>query len=291
MNSTSLSWLLSARSYLFIPGDRPDRFDRAWDGPADALILDLEDAVFPERKDFARLEVQKWLDQSKPVWIRINAMGSKWFDEDVQLLTLPGVLGVVLPKAEEISKQLSEIAAQHNIHIIPLIETALGLHRSLEIAKSPGVLRLSFGSIDFQVDLGIDGDDEVLLFARSQLVMSSRLANIGSPVDGVTVNIQDMDSLHSDSERSRRLGFGAKFCIHPSQIETVHDCLSPSMAEREWAARVLVSADAQVAGAFTVDGKMVDLPVIKKARRFVAAPEANFCLRATSKGVRASSAG
>ena len=88
MNSTSLSWLLSARSYLFIPGDRPDRFDRAWDGPADALILDLEDAVFPERKDFARLEVQKWLDQSKPVWIRINAMGSKWFDEDVQLLSL-----------------------------------------------------------------------------------------------------------------------------------------------------------------------------------------------------------
>ena len=269
MPSAALARSADARTILFVPGDRPERFDKGWSSPADALILDLEDAVLPERKAQARAEVARWLSPARPVWIRCNAVGTDWFEQDMELATRPGIAGVMLPKAEAIPAELAAVVSRSGIPIIPLIETAEGLHRALDTARSAGVLRLAFGSIDFQVDLGLDGEDDALLFARSQLVMVSRLAGIGRPLDGVTADVQNHALLRGDALRARRLGFGGKLCIHPSQIQTVHDCLAPTAGEREWAERVLAAVRDGAPGATTVDGKLVDFPVVKKAEQIM----------------------
>jgi citrate lyase subunit beta/citryl-CoA lyase len=140
------------------------------------------------------------------------------------------------------------------------------------IAAAPRVARLVFGSIDFQADLGIEGDDDALLFFRSQLVLASRLASIAAPIDGVTVSTTDARQLQHDTQRARRLGFGAKLCIHPQQVETVHAGFAPSDAEREWAARVIAAMAHSAGAAVSVDGRMVDRPVLLKAQRIAAQP-------------------
>lgn len=277
--STISSLQNSVRSYLFVPGDRPERFDKAWGSQADALILDLEDAVLPSKKVEARNAIANWLVPEKRVWIRINPVDTQWFADDIQLLSSAGVEGVILPKAESFPEELQQLVKARNLSVIPLIETALGLDSAREMASASGVLRLAFGSIDFQVDTGIEGDDDALLYARSHLVHVSRLANIGRPVDGVTSDIQSRDRLVEDTRRSRRLGYGAKLCIHPSQIETVHEFLSPSLNERDWAEEVLRVMGAGDTGALTVRGKMVDAPVVKKAERIVSLPRAEISIR------------
>lgn len=259
------------RSYLFVPGDRPERFDKAWASPADAVILDLEDAVSAQRKAQAREAVRGWLSPGRPVWVRINALDTPWFDEDVALLRAAGVAGAIVPKAETLPRVLVDQAGAHGIGLIALVETAVGLARAQEIAATPGVVRLAFGAIDFQMDLSIEGEDDGLLFFRSQLVLASRLASLPPPVDGVTVSTTDTGTLRGDTERSRRLGFGAKLCIHPQQVDTIHAVLSPTEAERAWAARVIEPmAEYGGAGAIAVDGKMVDRPVLLRAQRIAA---------------------
>lgn len=258
------------RSYLFVPGDRPERFDKAWASEADAVILDLEDAVAPERKAAARSAVAGWLDPSRPVWIRINAAEAPGWHDDLSLLRRPGVAGVVVPKAEDLPPPLLTLATERDIGLIALVETALGIHRAVALARTPGVVRLAFGSIDFQVDLGIEGDDDALLFFRSQLVLASRLAELPAPIDGVTVATGDADALQRDTARSRRLGFGAKLCIHPAQVDAVHRGFSPSAAERDWAERVIAAMQASGGAAVAVDGKMVDRPVLLRAQRLAA---------------------
>lgn len=255
------------RSYLFVPGDRPERFDKAWASGADAVILDLEDAVAPGRKAAARAAVAAWLDRSRPVWIRINPTDAPGWRDDLALLQQPGVAGAVVPKAESLPAPMVELAAQHGIGLIALVETAIGIHRAEALARTPGVARLAFGSIDFQVDLGIEGDDDALLFFRSQLVLASRLGGLPAPIDGVTVDTSDAVQLRRDTERSRRLGFGAKLCIHPAQVQTVHEVLNPGAAEREWAQRVIAAMQASGGAAVAVDGKMVDRPVLLRAQR------------------------
>ena len=153
-----------------------------------------------------------------------------------------------------------------------MVETAAGLQRAQALAATPGVVRLAFGSIDFQVDLGIEGDDDALLFFRSQLVLASRLASIAAPVDGVTVSTTDAGQLRHDTQRARRLGFGAKLCIHPQQVDTVHAVFAPSEAERDWAARVIAAMAQSAGAAVAVDGRMVDRPVLLKAQRIAAQP-------------------
>ena len=150
--------------------------------------------------------------------------------------------------------------------IIALVETAEGFDRLRETARAPGVVRLAFGSIDFQLDLGISGDDDALLYFRPRFVLESRLAQLAPPIDGVTTAVDDAERVARDAQAARRLGFGAKLCIHPRQVEAVNRCLSPSDAELEWARRV-VDAAADVGGAaVAVDGKMVDRPVLLRAQ-------------------------
>jgi citrate lyase subunit beta / citryl-CoA lyase len=258
---------LLARSYLFVPGNRPERVAKACAAGADAVIVDLEDAVPPAEKAAARAAVAAWLASERPVLIRINSAGSEWFDDDLGLCGQPGVAGVVVPKAER-TEHLAQVNAstRADTAVLPLIETAQGFWNAMALAQANGVQRLLFGSIDFQVDLGIDGDGEELLYFRSQLVLVSRLAGIAAPVDGITTDIDDGEQLRADSLRARRMGFGGKLCIHPKQIAHVNACFAPSADEVAWAQRVVEAAQAANGAAVAVDGKMIDRPVLLKAQ-------------------------
>ena len=261
------------RSYLFVPANRPERFDKACAAGAGAVIIDLEDAVVPAEKVAARAALRDWLSASKSVLIRINSADTEWFRDDLALCSLPGVAGIVLPKAER-AEHLRIVADAGALKILPLIESAQGFAQLAEIAQQPRVQRLIFGSIDFQLDLGIEGEDDALLFFRSQLVLQSRLANILSPVDGVSVGIDDFDQLGIDTQRARRLGFGAKLCIHPKQVEIVNSAFRSDAASVAWASKVVAAAEKAGGAAVAVDGKMVDLPVLLKARAILEEGEA-----------------
>lgn len=256
------------RSYLFVPGDRPERFDKARAAGAGQVILDLEDAVAPEAKARSRDAIAGWLRADRPVVLRINAAGTPWFDADLSLAAHPGVAAVMLPKAEEAASLARVAAAAPQAALLPLVETALGIASLAAIARSPRVQRLVFGSIDFQLDLGIDGDGEELLLFRSQIVLASRLAELAPPVDGVCTAIDDAQALRADALRARRLGFGAKLCIHPCQVGVVEAAFAPTAQELAWARRVVQAASAGE-GAVAVDGRMVDRPVVARARRLL----------------------
>jgi citrate lyase subunit beta/citryl-CoA lyase len=261
------------RSYLFVPADRPERFGKACSAGADAVIVDLEDAVAPAAKDQAREALAAWLSPAYPVLVRINAANTSWFEADLALCSRPGVAGIVLPKAEQVDDIARAAACALATPVLPLIETAAGFANLAALAGAPGVQRLLFGSIDFKLDLGIDGDREELLFFRSQLVLASRLAGLQPPVDGVSVGIgasaDDVAQLEDDSSHARRMGFGGKLCIHPRQLAIVHAAFSPTAADIDWARRVLAAVEGQ-SGAVALDGKMIDRPVILKAQRILA---------------------
>ena len=257
------------RSYLFVPGDRPERFDKALAAGAGHVILDLEDAVAPESKQQARDAVAAFLRADRPVVLRINAAGTPWFDADVALAARTGVAAVMVPKAQSAAALAGLLRAAPQARLLPLIETAAGLAAVHEIAHAPQVQRLVFGSIDFQLDLGIEGDGEELLYFRSRLVLASRLADLEPPVDGVCTALDDAEALRADALRARRLGFGAKLCIHPRQVPVVEAAFAPSAEEVAWATRVLDAAQAAHGAAVAVDGRMVDRPVLLRARRLL----------------------
>jgi citrate lyase subunit beta / citryl-CoA lyase len=267
------------RSYLFVPGHRGDRFDKVMAAGADAVILDLEDAVPVEAKDGAREAVSRWLHHRErragdpQVLVRVNAAPTPQHADDVAACRLgvgPGVDGIVLPKSETPAELAALAHALPGVALLPLVETAQGLAASLELARVHGVQRLVFGSIDFQHDLGIDGDGEELLYARSQLVLHSKLAGVAAPVDGVSTVLEDAPQVLAEAQRARRLGFGAKLCIHPKQIASIHEAFAPTAAQVDWAQRVLAAAEAAQGAAVALDGQMIDRPVILRAQALLA---------------------
>jgi citrate lyase subunit beta/citryl-CoA lyase len=156
-----------------------------------------------------------------------------------------------------------------NSCVLPLIETARGMLALQAIATAPGVTRLAFGSLDYMVDLNIPAGSLALDFAAAQIAIASRAAGIASPVAGVTPEL-DAARVAQDMLHARSLGFGAKMCIHPSQVAAVRAALAPSAEELAWAQRVLQAWNASAGGALQVDGKMVDRPVVLKAERIAA---------------------
>ena len=254
------------RSYLFVPGNRPDRYAKAIAAGADAVIVDLEDAVPAQDKSAARVALAAWLSPEHPVLIRINGAESEYFRDDLALCEAPGVAGVLLPKAER-AEDIGAVAGHCGAAtpILALIETARGFWNAQALTQGPKVRRFVFGSIDFQLDLGIQGEEEELLYFRSQLVLVSRMAGLEPPVDGVTTAIDDVERIRRDTLRAKRLGFGAKLCIHPRQVKVVNECFEPSPEEEGWARRIIEAAEAVHGAAVSVDGKMVDRPVIARA--------------------------
>lgn len=264
-----------ARSYLFVPANRLDRIAKARASGADAVIVDLEDAVSLDAKDTARAALANVLNPARPVIVRINSAKTRWFTDDLRLCRTPGVGAIMLPKAES-SAELREAASSvgRAIPLLPLIETARGLWNVLEIAQTPGVQRLVFGALDFQLDLGLmGGGQEELVPFRAQLVLASRVASIIPPVDGPTTAVDDAEAIRSDALRARRAGFGAKLCIHPKQVGWVNESFRPSHDEIAWATRVLAAARGAQGEAFAVEGKMVDRPVVALAESILAQSE------------------
>jgi citrate lyase subunit beta/citryl-CoA lyase len=253
-------------TYLFVPGNRPERFDKALNSGADAIILDLEDAVDPASKDAAREAVGAWLDNGHAadsrVLIRINDDTTPWYSGDCALLDRFSSVGVVLPKAE----RAAQIAALPKGGIVvPLIETARGLRAVDEIAAADGVQRLAFGTLDFAADLNLSGDERGLIQPAMMIALASRCAEKAAPIAGVTPAIDDTDALKRDLYFARAFGFTAKLCIHPRQVAAVREALAPTPAEQDWARRVIAAAEAGT-GAVQVDGRMVDRPVLLKAQ-------------------------
>jgi len=258
-----------ARSLLFVPADRPDRFEKAQAAAADLTILDLEDAVAANRKEEARANVAAWLAAHHPALVRINARDTPWYYRDLELLQQPTLVGVMVPKADLLEDSLVRHCAELGKPIIPLIESAAGFQRAADLAQTLGVARLAFGHLDFQVDVGIRGDDDALLYFRSHLVLVSRLAKLAPPIDGVTADVADSRLLEDEGARATRLGFGGKLCIHPCQVEAVNRAFSPSPQELQWARAVVDAVGPTLDGVVAIDGKMVDRPVILKAQRIL----------------------
>ncbi|MHA6344286.1 HpcH/HpaI aldolase/citrate lyase family protein [Roseivivax sp. CAU 1761] len=264
-----------ARSFLFVPGDRPDRFDKALAAGADCTILDLEDAVRPEAKSEARTAIAAWLDAGNRASLRINPPETELHAEDLTLAAHPGVAAVLLPKAESAEACRAVLAAlRPGVPLLPLIETAAGLYAAREIAAEPGVARLLFGSIDFMADCGIEDESAGLAHARSALVLASAAAGLAGPVDGVTLALDDAEALAADCAAARGLGMAGKLCIHPRQVAGINRGFAPSEAEIAAARRIVAAAsEAGARGAIRLDGKLVDRPVIDRAARVLAVAE------------------
>lgn len=276
MSVSAQPTLALARSFLFVPGHRPERFAKALASGAEAVIIDLEDAVPLDAKATARdalLAAWSGLNAAERarLLVRVNPPGTPWHEADLSAVArLSGLGALMLPKAEH-PQQVEPAFRSSGVPVLPLIESAEGLGQMDAIARATGVLRLGLGHIDLQADLGMRcGPDEAELApVRLAMVVASRRAGLPSPVDGVTTATQDAEVLTADAQRSRRFGFGAKLCIHPAQVAGVHQALAPTEAECDWARRVLAAEVAAGGGAFSVDGKMVDPPVLLLARKIL----------------------
>lgn len=255
------------RSYLFVPGHRPDRFDKAAAAGAGAVILDLEDAVGPQDKDAARGHVRDWLAAGGQALVRINAAGTPWHAADLSALSGLGA-EVMVPKATphamaEVARSLPGRA------LTALVETVEGLAGLRQTVHVPGVARLAFGNLDFGADARIPGGGAALDPARFELVMAARLGNLPPPVDGVTTALKDPEVIAADVARARAMGFGAKLCIHPAQVAPVNAGFAPTLDEVDWAHRILAALEGAGGAAVQVDGKMVDRPLRDRAEEIL----------------------
>lgn len=260
MTRTAISAVRDLLVPLFVPGNRPERFEKAAGAGADAVILDLEDAVAIDAKDEARAALRGGFT-NLPMLVRVNGLGTPWHKADMAALEGKGFSAVILPKAEA-TETFAALCAESAIPVVALIESSRGLAEARAIAATANVARIAFGSIDFCADLGCAHTREALLAARSELVLASRLAGLAAPIDGVTTALDDAALISDDARHARDLGFGGKLCIHPRQIEAIRAGFAPDAAEIFWARRVLASGD----GAAAVDGAMVDEPVRIRAR-------------------------
>jgi citrate lyase subunit beta/citryl-CoA lyase len=269
----------SAVTALFVPGDRPERFSKAAASGADVVIIDLEDAVAEDSKSKALAAAVAALTPNGEhgtaavrALVRTNPAGSATHDEEIHTLlslaALPGhgLLGVVVPKAEDVSL-LHALARTlpHELAFVPLIESALGAVHALEIASIDAVTRLAFGAIDFALDIDADGGDRFLDHARAQLVLVSRAAGVAAPLDSPSVEIKDVAMLVESARTARNFGFGGKLCIHPAQLAPVAGAFTPTEAEIRWAESVVGAEGA----AAQIAGQMVDRPVIERAKKIL----------------------
>ncbi|MDT7578916.1 MAG: citrate lyase subunit beta / citryl-CoA lyase, partial [Pseudonocardiales bacterium] len=261
------------RTYLFVPGNRPDRFAKALASGADAVVLDLEDAVAADAKDAAREAVRAWVTQVAPadrarVVVRVNDLGSPHAAADLAAVADTGLPAVMLPKTESAADVATVRSAAPGVAVLALVESARGVAAADEIAGALGVVRLVFGTLDYALDLDLELEDasDGLSYAADRLAVASRCARIATPVGGVTPQLGDEPRLLADLAWSRRHGFGAKLCIHPAQVAPIHAALAPTREAVERARRVL-DADAASPGAARLDGRMIDRPVVLAARR------------------------
>jgi citrate lyase subunit beta / citryl-CoA lyase len=264
---------------LYVPADRPDRVAKAFASAADVVLVDLEDAVAPARKDEARANVVRLLaDVTRPVQVRVNHQSTPWHDKDIAALAgLPLAVGARLPKIESPGEVQALADALPGRALHPLIESALGVERALEIATaSPQVASLGLGEADLRSDLGVD-DEAGLVWARSRIVVAARAARLPPPAMSAYTNVQDLDGLASSCRTGRALGFRGRTAIHPSQLNTIRNAFLPSVDEIERAREVLSRLDdAMTAGIGAIalaDGTFLDVAMLERARTVLALAE------------------
>jgi citrate lyase subunit beta/citryl-CoA lyase len=278
-----------ARSHLYVPGDKPEVLAKALGRGADALIVDLEDAVAPASKDAARTVVADWLsglpaaaDNPVQVWIRINS--GEMGHTDVRAVLSPAVTGVVAAKTES----AEELVALHavltamedklelpagSIGVVPLLESANAVLNALSIAKAPRVQRLQVGEADLRADIGVElgADGRELLYVRSQVVLISAAAGIDPPVGPVDTNFRDSEALAESTRAVKRMGYVGRACIHPAQAAIVNEVFTPTADEVAAAKDLIARFDAAMAAGDGVcldaQGRMVDEAVVRQARR------------------------
>jgi citrate lyase subunit beta / citryl-CoA lyase len=260
----------TARSMLFVPGDRPERFAKAAGSGADGIIVDLEDSVAPRAKADARRNVASWLNEGHGCIVRLSSSDPKQLIDEIAAISSVHLQGVVLPKAESrAAVETVSGALPTATPIIVTIESAKGLLSAPAIAEADGVARLALGSVDLQADLGADVSvAEVAQPIRLQLTTASAAAGITAPLDGPEMNLVDAIHLSYEIKQATVAGFTGKLCIHPQQVAAVNDGFLPSAAAVTAALEVLDAADRRPAhGVFTLAGRVVDRPVVVSAVR------------------------
>ncbi|HYI33263.1 MAG TPA: CoA ester lyase [Glaciibacter sp.] len=258
---------------LYVPGDRPDRFDKAVATGAQLIILDLEDAVAADRKSVARSAVGEWLTAQAAasggsglaggpvIQVRVNA------GEPLDLALLAGIDGtfeVRVPKAEDGSSIDAIASAVPGRPITAIVETALGVENAAAIALHPAVTRLGIGEADLSSDLGTNAP-AAIDYARVRLLFAARAAGLPAPMLSVFPDIRNLDALRADTQRGRELGWVGRVAIHPSQLSVIAEVFQPRPEEQEWARNVLA---ATAGGGVTTlaSGEMVDAAMVKRAR-------------------------
>jgi citrate lyase beta subunit len=273
-----MSSLASARSLLFVPGNDGRKLETALSAGADAVVADLEDAVPATEKEAARTLVADHVAGARTtslVAVRLNAARTPFWDDDVRALAGLPLDALVVPKATP--DAIAELP-EEGPPVVAIVESAWGLKRAHETASATRVAALALGAVDLGLELGLEprADGQEILFARSQLVLDSAAAGIRAPFDLVYLNTRDADGLERECRLARSLGFRGKLCIHPTQVEIVNCVFSPREDELARARRVVEVYErgaAEGRGAVALDGEMVDLPVVERARRVLAQAE------------------
>ncbi len=279
------------RSLLFVPGGEPRKLEKAREAGADTLLLDLEDSVAPDQKARAREQVAGMLREGgfgeSEAAVRINPAGTPFFEADLEAVVGAGAHAVMLPKSES-AEGIAHVTARierlegklapgvPGVRLLALVETPSGI---AQVASLPGagprIHALCFGHADFSREMGVPADDPgsgVLLHARCALAIAARAGGV-APIDTVCLDVRDEEAFRRDAELGRSLGFEGKLCIHPLQVKLANEVYTPTPAEIDYARRVVDAseqAEAEGRGVFTVDGKMVDAPLVAAQRQVLA---------------------
>lgn len=261
-----------SRSYLFIPGNTPSMIQNLDVFESDCIILDLEDSVLDYDKDAARILVSEFLKKyeftNTEIFIRINDAESINFKEDVLQTNTLNIQGYVLPKADIDS--IDKLRSLTGKEIIPIIESPKSLLQLEQIVQKYQIRGILFGAEDFTKELGISRTLEgtEILYIRSKIAITCNAFNKES-IDTPYVNAHDEEGIYIDARNAKNLGFTAKSCIHPNHVDAINDTFSPSEQEITEALRIIKKAETSEKGAFSLDGKMIDVPIIKKAEKTI----------------------
>ncbi|MBW2086650.1 MAG: CoA ester lyase [Deltaproteobacteria bacterium] len=278
------------RTALFVPGNQPDRVDKAVHTGADAVIIDLEDAVPLAEKEKTRAMVRDKLIQhdQRAMFVRVNGLETGFLKGDLEVVAVGALAGIMLPKAEsaahvrEISARLNEVEKAQGIplgtiSVLPLIESARAVQNIFEIVSvktdPPRFFFVAFGAADYALDMGIEltRQGTELLYARSRICIACRAAGIDAPLDTpFMIDIRDLKALKAEARQARQIGFQGKLCIHPDQVSPCNEVFSPTEEEIKQAAMAVQAfedAEARGIGAIQIEGRFIDYAVVERARR------------------------
>jgi len=283
------------RSLLFIPGNKDNMLAKASGVRPDVLVPDMEDSVPDGEKAAARALIREWLPKLAAhealLMPRVNALGTPWFEEDVAAVVAPGVWGISIGKiasATDIASVSTLLASCERaagievgrLKIIPWIETALAIENCYAICiASDRIAAVAFGGEDYAADMAIErlDDESNVAYARSAICNAARAANVAA-LDTPYFQFRDEAGLIASCNAAKRIGFRGRFAIHPAQIEPINACFSPSAADIEAARRIVAAfeeAEARGRGSTSLDGRVIDVPVVKRARALLAMAESS----------------